>query len=63
MEPKQHWSAKAPRFSKAIFISMLSLHLVLCGPNSFLNCFLGTQRLSVELSGAMGMDTTCRPLP
>lgn len=35
MEPQQHWSAKAPMFSKAIFIGMLNLRLCLGSPNSF----------------------------
>lgn len=58
MVTQQQWSAKAPLFSKAIFISVLSSHLVMCGPNSLLNCFLGTWRLSIDLSGATGMDTS-----
>lgn len=57
MEPQQCWSAKTPMFSKAIFISVLSLHLVLHGFNTFLDCFLGAWRLSIELSGATGMDS------
>lgn len=57
MQPQQYWSAKAPMFSKAIFISVLGLHLILCGPNNFLNCFLGTWKLPIEVSGATGRDT------
>lgn len=55
MELQWNWSATVPVFSEVIFINMLSLQLLLCGPDCLMNCVLGTQRLSTEFSGAMGI--------